>query len=50
VLSSRNKGPVSIEVPLSARLSLLPAKRRVKFGEARARASFIKKRREVKIL
>jgi hypothetical protein len=50
VAGGRDEEPVSISVPLSARSSLLPARRSVRFGEARARASFKKEERGVKVL
>ncbi len=50
VADGSDEGPVSIRVPLSARSSLLPARRSVRFGDARARASFKKEEREVKVL
>ena len=40
---------VSINVPLSARSTLLPTSMRVRFGDARARASFIKEGREANV-
>jgi len=39
----------SISVPLSARSTLLPARRSVRFGEARARASLRNEEREAKV-
>lgn len=41
---------VSINVPLSARSTLLPTSIKVRFGEASARASLMKEGREVNVL
>jgi hypothetical protein len=49
VAGGREEEPTSIKVPLSARSTLLPARRRVRFGEARARASLRKEESEVKV-
>ncbi len=46
VPGGREEEPTSIRVPLSARSALLPARRSVRFGDARARASFRKEERE----
>ena len=43
-------GPVSIKVPVSARSTLFPTSMHVRFGEARARASFMKEGRVVNVL
>ncbi len=50
VLGGKLEGPVSISSPLSARSSLLPTRRRVRLGDAKARASFMNEGREVKVL
>jgi hypothetical protein len=49
VAGGREEGPVSINVPLSAKSSLFPTRIHVRFGEARARASFMKEGRAVKV-
>jgi hypothetical protein len=49
VLDGKEEGPTSIRVPLSARSSLFPARRSVRFGDARARASFRKEESEEKV-
>lgn len=50
VLGGNDDGPVSISIPLSAKSSLFPARSIVRFGEASARASFMKEARAVKVL
>jgi len=49
VPGGREEEPTSMRVPLSARSALLPARRSVRFGDARARASFRKEEREEKV-
>jgi hypothetical protein len=49
VAGGREEEPTSIRVPLSARSTLLPARSSVRFGEARARASFRKEESVVKV-
>jgi hypothetical protein len=50
VFGGRLEGPTSINSPLSARSTLFPTRRSVRFGEASARASFIKEGSEEKVL
>jgi hypothetical protein len=49
VAGGKEEEATSIRVPLSARSTLLPARRSVRFGEARARASLRKEEREAKV-
>jgi hypothetical protein len=49
VAGGKEEEATSISVPLSARSTLLPARRSVRFGEARARASLRNEEREAKV-